>query len=334
MSNERENRITALVTGANGFIGSHLSDLLLRRGYRVRALVRKTSNLRFLKDENIELAYGSLAASDSLLNALKDVDIVFHPAGKVKAKNRRQYFKVNQLGTRNLLHAVRKACPNLKRFVHISSQAVAGPSLNGRPLNENDPPVPVSAYGESKLAAEEELLQFKSDFPITVIRPPAVYGPRDVDIYKFFQMIKLGINPRLGFEKRYLSLVHVEDLVECIALVVETEQATNETFYAANPGIYLMDDILAEMGRAMNREFIDIMVPLPVARMVAAVVETTFGLLNTTPPFNRDKIKELSQTAWTVDSSKAERLLKWRAKIDIHDGFRQTYQWYLQEGWL
>jgi len=327
-------RQTALVSGSNGFVGSHLCEQLLDKGYHIKALVRTTSNLQFIENLDVELVYGELSNPESLRPALENIDLVFHPAGLVRARDEKTFMRVNRIGTRNLLEAAIKSCPNLKRFVHISSQAAAGPSDSLRPVTENDTPAPVSAYGRSKLASEEEVLEFRDRFPVTIIRPPAVYGPRDSDIYKFFKLARIGLNPRLGGGQKHISLVHVSDLVECIITAANNEKAIGEIFFAANSQANEYNALVHMMADIMKRNIIDIVIPLGVAKCLAAVIETVTYLLRKPAPLSRDKIAELSQDFWLCSAQKAEDILGWKAKIPIREGLKQTYNWYVEKKWL
>ena len=325
---------TALVTGANGFIGSHLCRTLAGRGYRIKALVRQTSNLRFLDKADCELVYGDLSQPQSFTDYLKDIDYVFHPAGLVRASSLERFMQVNRGGTRNLMREVHRQAPNLKRVVHISSQAAGGPAQTETPVDEAVIPQPVSWYGQSKLASEEAALEFGNDLPITIIRPPAVYGPRDIDVLKFYKLVKAGVNLKLGFDSQYVSLVHVTDLVDCIIQSAENDQARGEIFYACNPDYYKVDDVLGMISEIMHKSYIDIAIPMPVARALALVLKHVCHVLKIQPPFSKDKLKEFSQKYWICSPIKAEKMLGWKAKISIAEGLAQTYNWYNKEGWL
>ncbi len=323
-----------LVTGANGFVGSHLCERLLSKGYHVKALVRTTSNLQFIENLDVELVYGELSNPESLPSALENVKFVFHPAGLVRARDEKTFMRVNRTGTRNLLEAVEKSCPNLNRFVHISSQAAAGPSDSLRPLTEKDIPAPVSAYGRSKLASEEEVLEFRDRFPVTIIRPSAVYGPRDSDIYKFFKLARIGLNPRLGIGQKHISLVHVSDLVECIITAANNEKAIGETFFAANSRANEYSAMVHMIADIMKRNITDIVIPMGIAKCLAAVIETVTHLLRKPAPLSRDKITELSHDFWLCSAQKAENILGWKATIPVREGLTQTYNWYMEKRWL
>ncbi len=329
-----DNKQIALVTGANGFIGSHLCEELLERGYSVRALVRKTSKLQFIEHLDLERIYGEITQPRTLPEAVRGVDYIFHPAGLVKAKNRETYFRVNAEGTRILVEAVLKNNTDLKRFVHISSQAAAGPSKEKKAVMESDIPSPVSFYGESKLASENEVLKHKNELPFTIIRPPAVYGPRDIDVYKFFKLAKAGINPSIGIDPSYVSIIHVSDLVECICTAAENDIAAGETFFVCNPDFYSIDRLIQIIGDTINRQPIKIAIPVPIAKCIAFIIESMYGLMNTIPPVSRDKLKELSQRYWICSPEKAARILGWSAKISVEDGMSSTAKWYKQKRWL
>ena len=163
-----------LVTGSTGFIGSHLVEFLLRQGARVRCLVRSRSNLRYLKDLNVDLVTADLRNRGNWDQAIRGVDYIFHLAGVTAAATRRGYFEGNLLTTRRLVESCMHEGNQLKRFIHISSVAAGGPSRDGRPVNENQIARPISSYGHSKLAAERLVLESRLPFPVTVIRPSIV----------------------------------------------------------------------------------------------------------------------------------------------------------------
>ena len=141
----------ALITGGNGFIGSYLVERLLNHGYQVKCLVRKTSNLRWIKDLPVEFVYGDITDIGSLLPIVVDVDYIYHLSGALRANKPGEFFRVNHEGTTNLLEASRQRNPALKRFIYVSTQAAAGPSGTGIPLTEADLPRPISTYGKTKM---------------------------------------------------------------------------------------------------------------------------------------------------------------------------------------
>lgn len=177
----------ALVTGSNGFIGSTLVEKLLQQGHQVTCLVRRQSNLTWLQNLPVTYSYASLSSGEGLEQAVAGMDWIFHLAGVTKARDRQGYVDGNVTITTRLLQACRSQ-PGLKKFVYVSSQAAAGPSLAGIPLTEADAPHPISIYGECKLAAEKEVLSISGELPVVVLRPPSVYGPETATFWFTFRM--------------------------------------------------------------------------------------------------------------------------------------------------
>ena len=181
-----------LITGANGFIGSHLVEYLSRHDYEISCLIRKTSNLQWLEKSSVEFITGEITDKTSLVHAVTEKDYIFHLASLTKAISPVDYYRVNTEGAKNLLQACAMHNPALKRFVLVSSQAAAGPSPSEKAIDETFPPHPITDYGKSKWEAEKIAREYMEKIPITIIRPPAVYGPRDRDVYVQFKMVKGG----------------------------------------------------------------------------------------------------------------------------------------------
>ena len=205
-----------LVTGASGFLGSHIAEQLSREGHTVRALVRKSSNRKFLETlAGIEFALGGVEDAARVEEAALGVDAIVHSAGLVKARSAEEFRRTNVLGTENVLAAAKKKAPGLKRFVFVSSLAAMGPSHDGRPIARDRTPAPVTHYGRSKLEAERAVVAAKDDLHVVVIRPPAIYGPRDAEIFAFFQSVHRGVLPTIGKGDTTLSMIYpVRRLVE------------------------------------------------------------------------------------------------------------------------
>ena len=324
----------ALITGSNGFIGSHLVERLLNHGYQVKCLVRKTSNLRWIDQLLIEIAYGDITDLDSLLPQVAGVDYVFHLSGALRAKDESDFFRINQGGTKNILEACRLQNSNLKRFVYISTQAAAGPATNGIPLKEDDPPNPISIYGKSKQLAEQSVLEFRKYFPTTIIRPPAVYGPRDDDFMEVFKYIKLGFKPLIGKKEKFISIIHIDDLVRGIHIAAEHLNAENQIFFISNREGCSWIELEDMIARVMGKKALKIVLPELALDVAAFISEKTAKIFNKTAILNRDKANEMKQNFWLIDASKAERELNFIAEIPLENGLNETYQWYRNQGWL
>ncbi|SRR5579884_929643 len=319
-----------LVTGATGFIGGHLAEALQRRGAEVRVLARDP---RRLQARFGEVVRGDLADPAALTAAVQGVDVVYHVAGLTKARRESDYFAVNHVGTVHLLDACRRSNSALRRFVLVSSQAAAGPSCEGRPVRESDPPHPVSAYGLSKLKAEQAALACSGLFPVTIVRPPVVYGPRDRDTLLFFRVARYGLVPRLAVI-RALSIVHVADLVRGIRRAAETPAAANRVYFLANEQPVSLPELAEPIARALGARPIPVPVPVTSLFAVAALAELLARLTGRITPITRNKVREATQREWVCDPSRAARELGWRAEIPLLDGLRETAAWYRQAGWL
>ncbi len=325
----------ALVTGATGFIGSHVADKLLAKGYDVRCIVRKSSNLRWLKDKPIELVEASLSDKESLKKAVKDIDIVFHVAGLTFAKNYDEFLKGNRDGTRNLIEAVSEVSPNVKRFLHVSSQTVAGPSKSLElPKTEEMDSTPITSYGKSKKAAEEEVLKYKGKIPFTIVRAPAVYGPRDTAIFDIFKIAKYGLGTMIGFDKKYVSLIHSDDLTRGMIEAAESNNTVNETYFVSSEEFYTWDRVLPVIGKAFGKGMLKIKIPHAVVLTLAGISEF-FGKFSSKPPvFNYEKGIDFIQTYWTCSVEKARKDFGYRQKLSLEEGIQDTVNWYKENKWL
>jgi len=318
----------ALVTGATGFIGSHLCEELIRRGYQVTCLVREKSDLKWIENIDLKLVIGDCTSIDSLFDAINGVDYIFHLAGLTKACSRDDFFCANTTGTENLIKAVAEKNPKVKRFVYLSSLAAAGPSINGSPLKEDAEPHPVSSYGKSKLEGERTVLRYKDRVPITILRPSAVYGPRDKDFFMFFKMLKKGVSPYWG--KCYYSLIYVDDLLQGIILAAENKKAEGELYFLADSKFYTNDEIVSAISSALGTKAIRLRVPRFIMPFFAYIGER----LKRQGIVNRDKVNELSYSHWICDIKKAREELDFIPKVGIKEGMKWTADWYRIHRWL
>lgn len=324
----------ALVTGASGFIGSHLVEHLLGRGYSVRCLLRKTSSTEWLKGLSVEYVYGDMFTRSALEEAVRGMDIVFHNAGVTKAKTREEYFRANAGGTLNILEAVASQNPGLKRFVLVSSQTAAGPSPTADPITEAASPHPITTYGKSKLQAEQECLDMASRFPVTITRPPAVYGPRDKDILEFFRTMSRGLQPVVGFGEKYVSLIHARDLVRGIVLAAESPVAVGKTYFITSKEVYGWKQVGDITRKILNRFALRLTVPETGVYVIAAFAEA-FSKLSPKPALiNFEKAKDMVQDYWTSSGTLAKADFGFEQEISLEEGIRDTIDWYRKHGWL
>jgi dihydroflavonol-4-reductase len=324
-----------LLTGANGFVGSHILDQLLTRQISVAVLLRPSSDRKFIAEQlaRVEVRLGGIDQPASLAAALDGITHVIHCAGATKALDAEGFFAVNQLGTRNLVEAVNQRGAQIQRFVHISSLAAAGPAISDRPKREADAPAPVSDYGRSKLAAEREVIEHcRADW--TIIRPPAVYGPRDAEFLRLFKAVKSHVLPRFGGGHQQLTLVYVEDLAAAIVVALTHPNAGREIFFAGSPEVVTA----AELAQCIATESGSWTIPLPLPNAVlwfaCQWAELTSRLTKQANVLNAQKWAELKAPGWVCDVARLRGEVGYECRTNLRAGVVKTRDWYRAQGWL
>ena len=323
--------LKALVTGSTGFIGSHLVEGLFQREIQVRCLVRKTSDLKWLKNLPVEFVYGDCNDKASLKEAVKDVDQVFHLAGVTKAIDEKTYFEVNGLGTENLIHACLENGPRLKKFIYLSSQAAAGPCCNGRGKKESDECEPISPYGQSKRMGEKLAIEHAHELPLLILRPSAVYGPRDKDFYVLFKLLSKRIKPCLAGR---LSLCYVQDIIQAILLASESQESQGEIFFLSDGHDYRMDEVGNIFAQAMGISPFSIPIPKWVISRVASLSEYLSKLSRKPSLISKGMAEQMVQENWSCDITKAKTILGFEPQIHLAQGAKLTVDWYRKVNWL
>ena len=322
-----------LVTGASGFVGSHIVDSLRTRNIDTAVLLRPTSDKQFLSAQlpALEIRKGSITDPASLPAALAGITHVIHCAGCTRARNNTEFDAINHAGTRNLVEAV-NANAGLVRFLHISSLAVSGPGTPERPAREDDPPRPISDYGRSKAAAEQFVTQ-NCRAPFTVVRPPAVYGPRDYGFLSMFKAIQNHVLPRPK-RSQSLSLVYAKDLAEVIVSCLEHPAAVGRTYFAAGRQSTTARAMASEIASQMNRWT----APLPMPGLLLwpiCLAQECFARLTGRPTLlNLQKYAELRAPGWVCDSSRLLNETGLACNTLVKQGIAETLKWYRQESWL
>jgi nucleoside-diphosphate-sugar epimerase len=328
--------VKVLVTGATGFVGSHVVDEMLRRGHEVAYVARATSNHRWLENKPVELREGSLYDPESLHRAVHGIDVVVHVAGQISGRNEEDFYRGNVTVTRNVLDAIRAYRPGLSRYVHVSSASVTGPSANAaEPVTEDSPLKPITAYGRTKLQAEQAVLEVAAEFPCTITRPCVVYGPRDEATLTFFQLVNRGFAPLIGFDEKFVSMIHARDLARGIADAALNPAAIGQTYFITGEEIHTWQQI-ANIAAAVSgrRRLANIRLPHPLVLAIAGTVGG-FGRFARKPPvIDYDKGRDFVQKFWTSSGAKARKELGFRPEISLNDGILETVNWYKEMKWL
>jgi nucleoside-diphosphate-sugar epimerase len=323
-----------LVTGGSGFLGGHIVEALSARGDEVRALVRKTSNTEHLKKlPRVELFEGSIEQVDRVSEAVDGVDAVVHSAGIVKARSTDEFFAVNVGGTSNLVEAARKRGKSLKRFVHVSSLEACGPSADGTPVPA-DQENPVTAYGRSKLAAEKVVLSAKDQMPVVILRPAAIYGPRDVEILDAFKSIQRGLFPVINGGRSKTIWIYATDCANACVRAIDADVPSGGVYFVDDGcGAIAMSQMFADFERALGKKAIRAPLPMPVLRTVARGVEAFGRLTNRPVMLTREKADMLVQD-WVCSSESTRKDLGWQPAVPWSEGVPKAIAWYRDHGWL
>jgi nucleoside-diphosphate-sugar epimerase len=326
--------VRILVTGGTGFVGSHLVEALLERGHAVVCLVRDEAKARALFGERMPaLVRGDLLDRAAVQAACEGAEAVAHLAGLTSARGREEFFQVNAGGTRALVEAVATRAGSLRRFVHVSSLAAAGPVPRGAALRAGDGAGPVSHYGASKRAGEEPVRALELEW--TILRPPAVYGPRDREFLRLFRSAARGLVPVFGAGEQELSLVYALDLVEAIVRCLEAG-APGEVHYPAHAEVVTARELGLAIAAAVSpgRAPRLLRVPRSMVRPLLWVTGGAARLAGRATILSPDKAGELLAEAWTCSPELLEERTGWRARTGLAEGLERTTSWYRDRGWL
>lgn len=340
------------ITGASGFIGYHLVKTALEAGMEVHAAVRPTSDLAFLKklksntgkpgtdeagSEDLVLVNTDFGSKESLKELLEKggYTYIIHAAGVTKAKTAEAYNLVNADYSLNLAIAAMSADIPLRRFVFLSSLAAIGPLAYAeeQPITEATLPIPVTEYGKSKLLAETYLRDV-SGLPLTIIRPTAVYGPGEKDLFVLFKTLNSGLDAYIGKRPQRLSFVYVKDLVAATmaAMVRDQEEIT---VYNISDGQSYDRYALADRFREISgKNVFRAHLPMVLVEMTAGFLDFIYSFSSVTPVLNREKLKELTASNWICSIDAARTNLQYQPQYDLRQGLTETLTWYKENKWL
>jgi len=324
----------AIVTGGNGFVGSHLVDYLLEQHFTVRCITRKSSDLKWLKDKDVEIINSGLFDKEGLRKAFTGASYLFHVAGVVKSKRSEGYFKGNVETTRTLLETAVEFKNSFKKILIVSSQTAGGPSLDGEPVEESMEPRPITTYGRSKLEKENVACQFMNELPITICRAPAVYGERDTEILIFFKTYHSGIFTTIGLDIKRINLIYVKDLVRGFYLAALSERSKGETYFIGSEKYHTWEEIGYITEKSLNRHALHIIVPHFLVYGIAAVAQFFSLFSSKAATLNLEKARDITQKDWICSSQKAFDHFGYKQEISLEEGIQRTVAWYKEMKWI
>ena len=327
-----------LITGASGFIGSFIVEEAINRNYNTFAGIRSSSSKAFLQNTDlkfVDLNYSSDESMDeSLLKYVSEYgkfDYIIHNAGLTKAKKNEDYFTVNFDNTKRFVEALIRNNLVPEKFVFISSLASFGPGLTLDPISSKQEKNPLTAYGRSKLKAEEFLFS-TTNFPFIIINPTAVYGPREKDAFLLIKTIAKGLEVYIGDKKQMLSFIHVHDLVQAIYIGLESE-AINKNLIISDTKVYnpkLFNDTIKQ---ALNKKTISFTIPKFILKTFTSIFESIGKIKGEVPILNNERLKEFEAFNWNVNCNEIVSL-GFSPKYFLENGIPQTIEWYKENGWL
>ncbi len=326
-----------LITGASGFVGGFLVDEALNRGMDVYAAVRKTSNRQYLTDSRINFINLDFENVEKLSEQLvkHNFDYFIHNAGVTKTPSKEVYFKVNAEYLNNIIKAVKLSNVSLKKLTFISSLAAYGPAEyteNGI-VEESSTPHPVTNYGRSKLKAEE-YLKGQEDIPYVIIRPTAVYGPREKDLFTVYQLLNSHLDLSIGLEDQNLTFIYVKDLVRVI-LDSTLAHKKNVAYFATDLAVHTSTSYNKAIKKALGDKLaLKIKLPITVVKVLGYASEKIGGLFGNYPALNVEKVNELEANSWICDTAPLEKDLNYKPQYNLEKGLKESIAWYKEHNWL
>jgi len=340
-NSEQRNANSILITGASGFIGSHLVEEGLAGGYEVYAGVRKSSSLEYLQDPRINIitldfsSIGRLKAD--LTRYLEEglrFDYIIHNAGITKAGREKDYKQINVHITEDFVEALMELNMIPEKFIFMSSLAACGPgdSQTMDPISPDDKPNPIDAYGKSKREAEL-FLSSQSGFPYLIFRSTGVYGPRERDYFQYMRSLKRGLELYIGSKEQRLSFIYIKDLVRLIFESL-TSAHIRKAWLASDGKSYTSEEFAAIVKSALQTKTRSFVIPVQLIRVLASAVEHLPLNFSRIPYLNREKLAIMTSMNWQCDSSALYRDFGFTAEYDLQSGIRETLSWYHANQWL
>lgn len=325
-----------LVTGASGFIGGFIVSAGLERGYEVHAAVRKTSNTQYLQDKRIKIKTIDFDDEEKLrgLLLIEHYDYIVHNAGVTKASDEQTYFKINAGYTRKFVKILHEENVLPRKFLLMSSMASYGPAdfqASGI-VDHNSSPHPVTQYGRSKLQAEQFLHSFR-DLAYIILRPTAVFGPREKDFLSLYKSMQRGIEIYLGSKDQTLTFIYVKDLANLIFSALASD-VKRRGYFVCDGNTYSSEEYNSLISKALDKKTTKFVLPLGLVKLIAIASELGGKLSGKYPILNRDKLNELKATNWKCDTRPQEEELGFKAQYSLKEAIEETIAWNKSKGFL
>ena len=321
-----------VITGANGFIGSHLAEYMSSKGFDVHCLVRKTSNLQWIENKGFTFHKCGLTDIEDLKIAFKDAKYIFHLAGTVSALKYEDYLFGNVELTKNVLEAALSVNPD--KILITSSLAVTGPTTKDNPLNENAGFNPTVQYGKAKVAQEKLCQEYFDRLNITIARPSPITGEREVEMFEFIQSINNGIFPKVGYNEKYVNIIHITDLIDAFYKMVITDKTSGEAYFICSEKAYSRTEIAAVSAQLLKKKPFTLALPHFII-FIAGFFSGLFGKIIGKPQtFDYEKAKEGVQEAWLGSVEKAKNDFGFEQKVSLIEGLKIAIDWYKAKKWL
>lgn len=330
-----------LITGSSGFIGSFLVEEAIKKNLDVYAGIRSGSNKKYLNFSGIRFAEFNFSSKEGISETLEKiekesggVDYIIHNAGITKANNPDDYIKVNSSYTSNFLDAIKHSLKKIPKFTYISSLSAYGPgdSSTIEPVKNPDNPRPLTAYGRSKLLAEK-IITSQKDVPWVIVRPTAVYGPREKEIFAIFKMVNMGLQPNIKNEKQRLTFIYVKDLVRAIMDLTLSEN-TNKAYFISDGNTYGNKLFAMHVKKILQKKTVSFDLSPKMLKLVAATLESIYKMKGEVPGFNREKVDEMSAVNWMCDTQPLINDIGFIAEYNLEKGIADAISWYKEAKWL
>ncbi|MBD1423417.1 NAD-dependent epimerase/dehydratase family protein [Sphingobacterium chuzhouense] len=326
-----------LITGASGFVGFHLVSAAFEAGYEVHAAIRRSSQVADIEPFIEKFVYPDFNQASSLtaLFSSENYDYVIHAAAMTKAKSEMEMIEVNVGMTQRLLEAAFQASQPPVRFIFVSSLAAVGPvGYLDEPITERTPYKPVTMYGRSKREAEKMIRVKFAERPITIIRPTAVYGPREKDLFILFNTMNKGLDAYVGKAPQKLSFVYVKDLVDVLLRACISPQKGLAVFNISDGRVYSRYEMAEIFKKTFRKKLIRVHVPYTIVKTVAQISQWLYRNSSKTPVIYPERLGELTAENWGCDIRYAEQVLGYHPQYDLNSGLADSLLWYKKNNWF